>query len=132
MTQQTAIAPTPTVQSTCATCPKFKDYQDRGRGLCLISDKVVRKHHTLTNDCVQQIESEQLELLLSTHKAFLKPIALNFPGRNVFKQDPEGSYSKVGYVGKNMVGWFANDRHGFTVIGEQPSQLKALEILLNR
>ena len=44
-------------QSTCADCPLFKDYQDRGRGLCLVFDKVVRKHHQLTSDCVQQIKT---------------------------------------------------------------------------
>ena len=44
-------------QSTCADCPLFKNYQDRGRGLCLVFDKVVRKRHTLTSDCVHQIET---------------------------------------------------------------------------
>ena len=55
MSQQTLIQPTPLQKSTCGDCPLFKDYKDRGRGECLVFDKVVRKRHTLTSDCVQQI-----------------------------------------------------------------------------
>ncbi len=126
-------------KSTCETCPKFKDYNDRGRGLCQVFDKVVRKHHTQTNDCDRQIESEQLKELLSTHKAFTKPISKVLPGVNVFKQSPELGYERIGYVSENLVGWFAldhalraseADRHGFTVVEQQPSKLKALKLLL--
>ncbi len=46
---------TPVQQSTCADCFFFKDYQDRGRGECLVFDKVVRQRHLITSDCVQQI-----------------------------------------------------------------------------
>ena len=130
MTQQTVIATTPAQESTCEKCSKFKDYQDRGRGLCQVFDKVVRKHHQLTNDCVQQIESEQLKELLSTYKAFTKPISKVLPGVNVFKQSPELGYERIGYVSENLVGWFALDRHGLTVVEQQPSKLKALQILL--
>ncbi len=56
MAQQTIIQETQS-RSTCGDCPLFKNYQDRGRGLCLVFDKVVRKHHQLTNDCVQQIKT---------------------------------------------------------------------------
>ena len=117
-------------KSTCETCPKFKDYNERGRGECLVFDKVVRKHHNLTNDCVQQIESEQLQELLSTHKAFTKPISKMLPGVNVFKQSPELGYERIGYVSENLVGWFAQDKYGFTVVEQQPSKLKALKLLL--
>ncbi len=38
--------------STCANCPKFKDFgEGRGRGLCTLFDKVVFSHHPLTSDC---------------------------------------------------------------------------------
>ncbi len=40
----------------------IKDYQDRGRGECLVFDKVVRKQHQLTSDCQQAIEAEELRL----------------------------------------------------------------------
>ena len=130
MPQTKVIAPTPAVQSTCETCPKFKDYNDRGRGECTVFDKVVRKHHTLTQDCVQQIESEQLQELLSTHKAFTKPISKMLPGVNVFKQSPEYGYDRIGYVSENLVGWFALDKYGLTVVEQQPSKLTALKVLL--
>ena len=130
MMPQTSVIQETQSQSTCETCPKFKDYNDRGRGECLVFDKVVRKHHTLTNDCVQQIESEQLKELLSTYKAFTKPISKMLPGVNVFKQLPELGYERIGYVSENLVGWFALDRHGFTVVEQQPSKLTALQVLL--
>ncbi len=129
MTQTNVIAITPT-ESTCEQCQKFQDFKDRGRGLCTVFDKVVRKHHTLTNDCVQQIESEQLQELLSTHKAFTKPISKILPGVNVFKQSPELGYERIGYVSENLVGWFAQDKYGFTVVEQQPSKLTALKLLL--
>ena len=139
MTYTASKTTTPEQESTCSTCPKFKDYKDRGRGLCTVFDKVVRKHHTLTQDCVQQIESEQLKELLSSNQAFTKPISKVLPGVNVFKQSPELGYERIGYVSENLVGWFAldhalraseADRHGFTVVEQQPSKLKALQILL--
>lgn len=43
---------------TCESCPMFKDYQDNGRGLCTIFDKVYRKHHALTQDCLSSLPSE--------------------------------------------------------------------------
>ena len=55
MPQPTLIQPNPLQKSTCEDCPLFKDYQDRGRGLCTVFDKVVRKRHPITSDCVQQI-----------------------------------------------------------------------------
>ncbi len=55
MPQQTLTQPTPVQQSTCADCFFFKDYQDRGRGECLVFNKVVRQRHLITSDCVQQI-----------------------------------------------------------------------------
>jgi len=57
MTYPILSQPTPAQISTCATCPKFHDYEDRGRGLCLVFDRVVRKRHTLTSDCVQQMKT---------------------------------------------------------------------------
>ena len=107
MPHQTLNQLTPAQKSTCATCPKFKDYNDRDRGECLVFDKVVRKHHTLTSDCQQQIESEQLQELLSTYNAFLKPVTNGFPGRNVYKQLPQLGYERIGYVSQNLEGWFA-------------------------
>ncbi len=56
MAQHTFVQETHS-QFTCTDCPFFKDYQDIGRGLCLAFDKVVRKRHTLTSDCVQQIKT---------------------------------------------------------------------------
>ena len=97
-------------QSTCQTCPKFKDYNEsNGRGWCQAFDRSARKHHSLTQDCVQQIESEQLQELLSSNKAFTKPISKVLPGVNVFKQSPEYGYERIGYVSENLVGWFALD-----------------------
>ena len=119
-------------KSTCATCPKFKDYQDRERGLCQVFDRVVRKHHTITQDCQREIEAEQLKELLDHHQAFIKPISNVLLGVNVFKQSPEYGYDRIGYVSENLVGWFALDRHGFTVIERQPSRLKAMQVLLTR
>ena len=131
MTQQTLTQPTLAQQSTCADCPQFKDLNEsNGRGWCTLFDHQARKHHTLTNDCVQQIESEQLKELLSTYKAFTKPISKVLPGVNVFKQSPELGYERIGYVSENLVGWFALDRHGLTVVEQQPSKLKALQVLL--
>ena len=127
---QTSVIQETQSQSTCETCPKFKDYKDRGRGECTVFDKVVSKNHTLTQDCVQQIETEQLQELLSTHKAFTKPISKMLPGVNVFKQLPELGYERIGYVSENLVGWFAQDKYGFTVVEQQPSKLKALKLLL--
>ena len=37
---------------TCSQCPLFRDYEDnRGRGLCLSSEKIVRKHHKASQNC---------------------------------------------------------------------------------
>ena len=130
MTHATVIAPTPAQQSTCATCSKFQDYTDRGRGLCTAFDKVVRRHHTLTSDCQQTIETEQLKELLSNYNAFLKPVAKGLPGRNVYKQAPDYGYDRIGYVGQNMAGWFAHDRYGLTVAERLPSKLAALSVLI--
>ncbi len=132
MTQTKVIATTPAQKSTCETCPKFKDYNDRGREECLIFDKVAHRNHTLTQDCQRVIETEQLKELLSNYNAFLKPVAKGLPGRNVYKQAPDYGYDRIGYVGHNLVGWFALDRHGFTVIEEQPSKLAALSVLVKR
>ena len=65
MPQQALIKTIPSQKSTCADCLLFNDYQDRGRGLCLVFDKVVRKHHQLTNDCVQQNETNRKRELSS-------------------------------------------------------------------
>ncbi len=133
MTHTTAKITTPTQQSTCETCSKFQDFNEsNGRGWCTLFDHQARKHHTLTSDCQQQLESEQLKELLSNYNAFLKPIAKGLPGRNVYKQAPDYGYDRIGYVGHNFVGWFALDRHGFTVIERQPSQLAALSVLVKR
>lgn len=37
----------PMINNTCASCPYFQDYSDRGRGLCLLSetDLIVMSHH---------------------------------------------------------------------------------------
>ena len=128
---QTSVIQETQSQSTCETCPKFKDFNDRGRGLCQVFDKIVRKHHTLTNDCVQQIESEQLQELLSTHKAFTKPISKMLPGVNVFKQLPELGYERIGYVSENLEGWFALNQHGLTIVDRLPSQNEAIQKLLD-
>jgi hypothetical protein len=37
---------------TCSQCPLFRDYEDdRGRGLCLSSEEIVRKHHKASQNC---------------------------------------------------------------------------------
>ena len=69
MMPQTTLLQTTQSQSNCAGCPKFKDYQDRGRGLCRVFDRVVRKHHQLTNDCQSALESEQLHCHQITTKS---------------------------------------------------------------
>ncbi len=131
MMPQTSVIQETQSQSTCEKCPRFNNFNEsNGRGWCLAFDRQARKHHNQTNDCVQQIESEQLKELLSSYKAFTKPISKVLPGVNVFKQSPELGYERIGYVSENLVGWFALDRHGFTVIEQQPSKLTALQILL--
>ena len=130
MTHQTLNQVIPAQQSTCANCPKFQDYQDRGRGLCQVFDKVVRKQHLFTSDCHTAIEAEELKELLSTYKAFLKPISKVMPGVNVYKQLPELGYERIGYVSENLVGWFAKNRHGLTVAERYKSQNEALKALL--
>ena len=132
MPQTTVIASTPTQQNTCETCPKFKDYNDRERGLCTVFDQVTRRHHTLTPDCQRAIEAEQLKELLSNHQAFINPITKGFPGGYVFKQSLDYGFERIGYVGENLKGWFAQDQHGVTVVWQQPSRLKAVQVLLNR
>ncbi len=122
---------TPVQQSTCATCPKFKDYHDRERGLCQVFDKVVRRHHQRTSDCQQAIESEQLQELLDQYQAYLKPVINGFPGRDVYKQLPELGYERIGYISQNLVGWFALNQHGLPVAERLPSQNEALRELLN-
>ncbi len=102
----------PAPESTCEKCNKFQDYNEsNGKGWCNLFDKPARRHHQLTNDCVQQIESEQLRELLSNYKAFLKPVTNGFPGRNVYKQLPELGYERIGYVSENLEGWFALNQH---------------------
>ncbi len=55
---QTKIAPEKT-STTCATCPKFKPTgEGRGRGLCLLSNTMVKEHHPLTQDCRLNLASE--------------------------------------------------------------------------
>ena len=130
MTQTTGIATTPSPESTCATCPKFKDYHDRDRGLCEVFDKVTRSHHTLTSDCQQQLESEQLQELLDQYQASLKPVINGFPGRDVYKQLPELGYERIGYVSQNLVGWFALNHHGLPVAERYKSQNEAVKALL--
>ena len=46
---------------TCESCPVFKDYQDNERGLCTIFDKVSKRHHALTQDCLSSLSSETEE-----------------------------------------------------------------------
>ncbi len=130
MPQQTLTQPTTAQKSTCANCRKFKDYQDRGRGLCQVFDRVVRRHHQQTSDCQRQLESEQLQELLSTHNAYLKPVINGFPGRDVYKQLPELGYERIGYVSANLVGWFALNQHGLPVAERLPSQNEAIQKLL--
>ena len=48
-------------QSTCATCPYFKDYSDRGRGLCYIFDQVTRRHWEKSSDCDCAIKTLERE-----------------------------------------------------------------------
>ena len=132
MTQTTVIATTPAQKSTCATCPKFNNYNEsNGRGWCLAFDRSARKHHQLTSDCQNALESEQLQELLSTHNAFLKPTINGFPGRDVYKQLPELGYERIGYVSENLAGWFAHNQHGLAVAKELPNQNEALGALLD-
>ena len=49
---KTTHVPTVWTCDTCASCPKFKDFNEsRGRGLCTIFDKIVFSHHPFTSDC---------------------------------------------------------------------------------
>ncbi len=57
---QTKIAPEKTI-ATCASCPKFKDTgEGRGRGLCMVFDKIVFSHHPFTQDCKLNLVSETI------------------------------------------------------------------------
>ncbi|MDJ0577682.1 MAG: hypothetical protein QNJ65_21300 [Xenococcaceae cyanobacterium MO_234.B1] len=45
--------------STCASCPKFKDYNEpRGRGWCRLFDRVAFSHHPFTLDCQLNLASD--------------------------------------------------------------------------
>ena len=49
------------IQSTCAKCPYFQDFNERnGRGLCQMFDKVARRHHFRTGDCDQEINAVEV------------------------------------------------------------------------
>ena len=51
--QATTTKPVAEVK-TCSTCPHFNNYhQLNARGWCELFNHQVRKHHTITNDCVQ-------------------------------------------------------------------------------
>ena len=55
----TVSHPTKTPKAcTCEACPVFKDYGDNGRGLCKVFDKVYRRHHALTLDCLSSLPPE--------------------------------------------------------------------------
>ncbi|MGK7894934.1 MAG: hypothetical protein AB4372_15270 [Xenococcus sp. (in: cyanobacteria)] len=57
---QTKIAPESTI-ATCAACSKFKDFSEgRGRGLCMVFDKIVFSHHPFTQDCKLNLVSETI------------------------------------------------------------------------
>ncbi len=130
MMPQTSVIQETQSQSTCQTCRKFQDYNDLDRGLCEVFDKVVRKHHRLTSDCQQQLESEQLKELLDQYQAYLKPVINGFPGRDVYKQLPELGYERIGYISQNLVGWFALNQQGLPVAERLPSQNEAVKALL--
>ena len=58
---QAIISTTEIQQSTCATCPYFSDYSDRGRGLCHIFDEVTRRHWEKSSDCDCAIKALERE-----------------------------------------------------------------------
>ncbi len=131
MMPQTSVIQETQSQSTCETCPKFQDFNEsNGRGWCEAFDRSARQHHTLTSDCQQAIESEQLQELLDHYQAYLKPVINGFPGRDVYKQLPELGYERIGYVSQNLVGWFANNQHGLPVAERYKSQNEAIQKLL--
>ncbi len=131
MMPQTSVIQETQSQSTCETCPKFQDFNEsNGRGWCQAFDRAARKHHTLTSDCQQQLESEQLQKLLDHYQAYLKPVINGFPGRDVYKQLPQLGYERIGYVSQNLVGWFALNQHGLPVAERLPSQNEAVKALL--
>ena len=131
MPQYTSTLTTPVQESTCEACYKFNNYNEsNGRGWCKAFDRAARKDHQLTSDCQQQLELEQLQELLSTHNASLKPVINGFPGRDVYKQLPELGYERIGYVSENLVGWFALNQHGLPVAERLPSQNEAVKALL--
>ena len=132
MMPQTSVIQETQSQSTCETCPKFQDFNEsNGRGWCETFDRSARQHHTLTSDCQQAIESEQLQELLDQYQAYLKPVINGFPGRDVYKQLPQLGYERIGYVSENLVGWFALNQHGLPVAERLPSQNEAVKALLD-
>lgn len=51
-----------TLPTHCSNCPKFKDYHDsRGRGWCLLFERVSFKKHPFTRDCeLERVASEDI------------------------------------------------------------------------
>ncbi|MDJ0536451.1 MAG: hypothetical protein QNJ70_28835 [Xenococcaceae cyanobacterium MO_207.B15] len=49
---------------TCESCGMFSDYQDNGRGLCKVFDKVTYRHHSLTQDCLTSLPDTEDEVYL--------------------------------------------------------------------
>ena len=58
---QAIISTTEIQQSTCATCPYFSDYQERGRGLCTIFDQAAKRHWKKSSDCDCAIKALEQE-----------------------------------------------------------------------
>ena len=56
---KTKITQESTDNSTCASCPKFKDSgEGRGRGECLLFNIMVFSHHPKVDDCKLNLASE--------------------------------------------------------------------------
>ena len=53
--------PTQVQQSTCATCPYFKDYNDQERGRCTIFDQAAKRHWRKSSDCDCAIKALERE-----------------------------------------------------------------------
>ena len=56
---QTQIQTKTPIACTCASCPKFNDYNEpRGRGWCQLFDRVAFSHHPFTLDCQLNLASD--------------------------------------------------------------------------
>lgn len=74
--------------ATCADCPRFQSHADAtDKGWCCLFDRFAREHHTMTQDCINNIESlSQADYLFheSIEEEIEQPINLPHVGQTHF------------------------------------------------